>query len=127
MMAPKKLDKTEWSCYLQPFQDPKDRKPIWRFPREIPIEKKPANVYREVEAYSKWLTETELPKLLFYADPGAILTREQVDWCEQNMSNLRVLRVPGGGHHFLQESSPEFLGKHLANWYLSISKSKRKS
>ena len=65
--------------------------------------------------------------MLFYAEPGAILTREQVDWCEQNMSNLKVLRVPGEASLPPGEPAPRFLGKHLASWYFSITPPKKKS
>src|SRR5262249_3193093 len=38
LVEPYKLTREEWEAYRKPFKKPGDRKPIWRFPQEIPIE-----------------------------------------------------------------------------------------
>jgi haloalkane dehalogenase len=40
----RKLSEEEMSVYRAPFATPESRRPTWRFPNEIPIEGKPADV-----------------------------------------------------------------------------------
>jgi MFS family permease len=44
---------------------------VW--PRQIPIEGKPADVTAIVESYGKAMPQSALPKLLIVAEPGAII------------------------------------------------------
>jgi haloalkane dehalogenase len=116
------LSDEEMERYREPFLEPESRKPLWRWPNEIPIEGEPADVAETVAAYNAWLQQTDLPKLLFYAEPGAILPAPVVDWCRQNLKNLSVVNV-GRGIHFLQEDHPDLIGSELAKWYGSLASS----
>ncbi|MDX1577122.1 MAG: haloalkane dehalogenase, partial [Gemmatimonadota bacterium] len=106
----------EMERYREPFRDPESRKPVWRWPNEIPIEGEPADVAEAVGAYNAWLQETELPKLLFHAKPGALMRPEAVEWCRAHLANLETVDV-GRGIHFLQEDAPHEIGRGLADWY----------
>ncbi len=68
-----------------------------------------------IATYSGWLQETELPKLLFYATPGAIVPPPLVEWCVANLKNLETVDL-GQGIHFLQEDHPHEIGAALADW-----------
>jgi haloalkane dehalogenase len=61
------LTEEEMNRYREPFKDPASRKPVWRWPNEIPIAGEPADVAEAVETYNRWLKSSELPKLLVYA------------------------------------------------------------
>jgi haloalkane dehalogenase len=113
------LTEEEMDHYREPFREPESRKPVWRWPNEIPIEGEPADVVEAVATYNKWLQGSELPKLLFYATPGAILQAPLVAWCRENLRNLRVVEL-GEGIHFLQEDHPHRIGSELARWYGSL-------
>jgi len=115
----RRLSEAEMDRYREPFLDPPSRKPLWRWPNEIPIEGEPADVVEAVAAYSEWLQQTQLPKLLLHADPGVILPALVVDWCRTNLPNLADLSV-GAGLHFLQEDNPEGIGRALAEWYCRL-------
>ena len=67
------------------------RKAIRQWPREVPISGVPADNHGVIAAYHEWLTETPLPKLLFYASPGAIIKKEELAWCRENLSNLETV------------------------------------
>ena len=110
------LSEEEMDRYREPFQEPESRKPVWRWPNEIPIEGEPADVVEAVATYNRWLQQTELPKLLFYARPGAIMQAPLVAWCRENLKNLQVVDL-GEGIHFLQEDHPHLIGSELARWY----------
>ncbi len=113
------LTEEEKNHYREPFRNPASRKPVWRWPNEIPIEGQPADITKAVEAYNHWLQKTKLPKLLFYATPGAILPSPIVEWCRQNLKNLKAVDI-GKGIHYLQEDNPHLIGSELAKWYHSL-------
>ena len=112
----RKLTAAEMNHYREPFKEPASRKPVWRWPNEIPIAGEPADVVEAVAAYNGWLQRSDLPKLLFHATPGALLRAPMVEWCKQNLKNLKTVDL-GKGLHFLQEDHPNRIGSELATWY----------
>ena len=102
--------------YREPFREVKSRKPIWRWPNEIPIAGEPPDVTEAVLSYNQKLQESELPKLLFYATPGALMPAPIVEMTTAHLKNLKTVDV-GQGIHFLQEDHPHFIGSELARWY----------
>lgn len=112
----RKLTEEEMNHYRAPYKEPASRKPLWRWPNEIPIAGEPPDVVEAVAAYNAWLRQSQLPKLLFYASPGAILREPLVQWCRQNLKNLKTVDL-GRGIHFLQEDNPHHMGAELAAWY----------
>jgi haloalkane dehalogenase len=115
----RKLTEKELNFYREPFRKIKDRKPMWRWPNEIPIEGKPADVTEIVQAYNRKLRESSLPKLLFFAHPGGILKEPMVKWCQQNLKNLKTRDI-GNGIHYLQEDNPHLIGTELLSWYQGL-------
>ena len=109
------LTGAEMDHYRRPFKDPASRKPVWRWPNEIPIEGEPADVARAVAGYNQKLQQSELPKLLFYAAPGGVITAPVVEWCRQNLKNLKIVDL-GPVIHFLQEDHPHVIGSEPAEW-----------
>jgi haloalkane dehalogenase len=116
----RKLSPEEMNHYREPFKEISSRKPVWRWPNEFPIAGEPADVVEMVETYNRWLQQTELPKLLFYGDPGVLIEARVLEWCKQNLKNLKTMDI-GPGLHFLQEDNPHLIGSELANWYRSLS------
>jgi haloalkane dehalogenase len=115
----RRLSKEERRQYLAPYPTVGSRKPVRQWPRELPIDGKPADVVGIVEAYHQWLQETDLPKLLFHANPGAIITPSEVDWCREHMRELETVDL-GAGLHYLQEDPPHEIGEQLAAWYRRV-------
>lgn len=111
----RKLGQAEMDAYREPYRKPASRKPLWAWPNQIPIAGEPPEVVAAVEAYNRWLVQTPLPKLLFYASPGALIRKAQVAWCRQNLSNLKTVDL-GAGIHFVQEDHPTLIGDELAAW-----------
>ena len=115
----RKLTDEEMNNYREPFRNPESRKPVWRWPNEIPIAGDPADVTEAVAVYNQKLQESELPKLLFTASPGAIVTAPVVQWCKASLKNLKIVDI-GDGIHYLQEDNPHLIGAELAKWYSEI-------
>lgn len=104
----------EMAVYRRPFQEPgESRRPTLAWPREIPIDGEPADVAEVVEANAAWLKQSPVPKLFINAEPGAILTGAQREFCRQ-FSNQKEVTVPG--IHFIQEDSPDEIAAALFNW-----------
>ncbi len=112
----RKLTEVEMNRYREPFPDPPSRKAVWRWPNEVPIEGEPKDVTEAVTAYHEWLKRSDVPKLLFHAQPGALIPAPAVDWCRQNLKNLKMVDI-GPGIHFLQEDNPHLIGEELGKWY----------
>jgi len=115
----RKLTETEKNHYREPFRTLKDRKPVWRWPNELPIEGRPVDVTNVVEQYSQKLVKSDLPKLLFYAQPGGLIPSKTVEWCQQHFKNIKTIDI-GPGIHYLQEDNPQLIGSELAQWYKNL-------
>ena len=114
------LTDEEMSVYRRPFINPgEDRRPTLTWPRQIPIEGEPEDVHDIVKEYAAWLRETEIPKLFVNAEPGAILTGPQREFCRQFRNQTEVTVA---GTHFLQEDSPHEIGEAIAEWRRGIIK-----
>ena len=113
------LTPEEMDTYRAPFLDPPTRKPVWRWPNEIPIDGEPSDVVELVQQYTDWLTRSTVPKLLLYAQPGAILRADLVAWCTEHIEALTSVDI-GPGLHFVQEDQPHAIGRALRDWYRHI-------
>lgn len=111
----RQLSSCELDHYRQPFQDPRARKPVWRFPNELPIAGEPTDVAAVQLRYLTWLQKTEVPKLLIFANPGALTPEAMVIWAKANLRNLETVDV-GAGIHNLQEDHASEIGQAIARW-----------
>ena len=112
----RKLTDDEMQAYREPFIEPSSRKPVWRWPNEIPVDGQPEEVVQLVDNYTSWLATSEVSKLLLYATPGALIRKEQVLWCRDHIKNLEMVDL-GSGLHFVQEDCPDEIGRALREWY----------
>ena len=115
----RKLSDEEMNRYREPYADPPSRKPLWRWPNEIPIEGEPADVVEIVQAYSEWFGKSDVQKLLLHAQPGALIRGPLLEWCRNNMRNLKTVDI-GAGSHFIQEDQPHAIGEAIAEWYRGL-------
>jgi haloalkane dehalogenase len=111
----RQLSDQEMRHYRQPFLETAAREPLWRFPNEIPIEGKPADVWEKVHKYMEWLLKTELPKLFFWATPGVIITKDTAETFIKELKNTESVYL-GPGLHYLQEDYPHDIGRELDQW-----------
>ncbi|GIS85552.1 MAG: haloalkane dehalogenase 3 [Woeseia sp.] len=112
------LDADEMNEYRRPFlSSGEDRRPTLSWPREIPIEGEPGNVCQIVNEYAQWMKTNNIPKLFINAEPGAITTGKIRDFC-RSWKNQTEVTVKG--IHFIQEDSPDEIGKALSKWYKEL-------
>lgn len=112
----RKLSDTEMDYYREPFRTKSDRLPIMGFINELPVAGKPGAIDSLVANYCERLKRSKIPKLLIYADPGAITTAGDVSWCFENLTNLKAVNI-GPGIHFHQEDNPNAVGREIAEWH----------
>jgi len=118
-MIVRQLTDAEMDAVRAPFTDPSTRLPLWRWPNEIPIGGEPADVHEIISAYAARLQESDLPKLFFHADPGAITPPPMVEMIKQSYKNLKTVDI-GQGIHFIQEDNPHLIGEEIAAWYKTL-------
>ena len=110
----RKLGEAEMAEYRRPFaQAGEGRRPTLSWPRQIPVEGEPADVVAVVEDYARWLSASDVPKLFVNAEPGSILVGRQRELCRRwpNQAEMTVK-----GSHFVQEDSPEEIGRAVADF-----------
>jgi haloalkane dehalogenase len=115
----RKLSDEEMLNYRRPFAEPGEgRRPTLTFPREIPIEGQPADVFEVVTAYDEWLKVSTVPKLFLKAEPGGILSAgPDVEFARSLPAQTEVTIA---GVHYVQEDSPDEIGRAIADWSGSL-------
>ncbi len=110
------LNTEEMERYRAPYREAgESRRPTLTWPREIPVDGEPADVAQIVREYGKWLAKSRVAKLFVNADPGSILVGPQRDFC-RSWPNQQEVTVRGS--HFIQEDSPDEIGRALAAFVL---------
>ena len=114
----RRFREAEMAVYRRPFMEPGEaRRPTLTWPRQIPIDGEPPEVAAVVNDYGAWLSQSRVPKLFINAEPGAILTGAQREFC-RDWPNQTEVTVPG--NHFLQEDAPDAIGTAIATWLSEI-------
>jgi haloalkane dehalogenase len=115
----RKLTDEEMSVYGAPFSTPASRRPTWRFPNELPIEGKPADVYSTMEKAHHALAESSYPKLLFVGNPGALISPAVAEGFVKSLKNCRIVQL-SSGLHYLQEDHPDVIGANIKEWLIEL-------
>jgi haloalkane dehalogenase len=115
----RKLTGEEMAVYRAPFSTPQSRRPTWRFPNELPIAGQPADVVATVEKAHASLAASTYPKLLFAADPGALVSPAMAEDLAQKLHDCRFVKL-GAGIHYLQEDHPEAIGRSVGEFIAEV-------
>ena len=114
----RRLSDDELAAYRAPFAKAgEDRRAMLTWLREIPIEGETSEVVRVAADYGRWVADSPIPKLFISAEPGAVITGRHREFCRTwcNQTEVTV-----DGIHFIQEDSPEKIGKALAAFVSSL-------
>jgi haloalkane dehalogenase len=105
--------------YRRPFAEPGEgRRPTLTWVRQIPIDGEPADVADIAAAYADWLAASSVPKLFIRGEPGAILASgANLDFA---LGLPAQTEVTVAGVHYLQEDSPDEIGKYAADWIATL-------
>lgn len=119
MMSGRELSNKEMAAYRKPFPTVKSRKPVARWPREIPLDGVPADNTRRIGANYEWLKRADVPLLMMYADPGMIWTEQTRPQLVADLPRMKSVSV-GSGLHYLQEVQPTKIGRTVAEWVKTL-------
>lgn len=109
------LTDDEMTEYRRPFTTPgESRRPTLTWVRQIPIDGEPADVHAAAASYADWLATSTLPKLFLRAEPGAILSGDAMIETVRAWPELTEVAI--SGIHFVQEDSPDEIGRAIAQW-----------
>jgi haloalkane dehalogenase len=112
------LSADEMAEYRRPFlQAGDDRWPTLQWAREVPLSGEPADVHDRIAAYSAWLRTAPLPKLFIDAEPGVFITG-RIKRLASSFPNQH--RVVVASLHFVQEDTPDEVGRAIAGWLEQI-------
>jgi haloalkane dehalogenase len=117
------LSDAEMEVYRAPFPTPRSRLPTWRFPNELPIAGEPRDVYATLEQAHAALAASCYPKLLFAADPGALVSPAFARDFASRLHDCRLVEL-GRGIHFLQEDHPDTIGREVSAFIAEIERGK---
>jgi haloalkane dehalogenase len=107
------------SVYRAPFATPESRRPIWRFPNELPIAGEPADVYSTLEKAHRALAQSSYPKLLFVGNPGSLVSPAFAEKFAKELKNCKLVQL-GSGLHYLQEDHAEVIGTTVKEWLTDL-------
>jgi len=107
----------EMDAYRAPYPTVASRKPVWQWPRQVPIPGvgPDENVAIIQDYFENYLTQSTVPKLFLYATPGFFGNAEVGDLFENIFPNTTSQGV-GSGNHFIQEDSPHRIGLAINQW-----------
>jgi haloalkane dehalogenase len=104
--------------YRRHYRNPgPSRMPMLAWTRDLPMAGEPADVVEIVESYSRFLSTSRIPKLFIDAEPAGFLVGAQREFC-RSWPNQQVVTLQGS--HFLQEDSPEEVGKAAARFVAKV-------
>jgi haloalkane dehalogenase len=108
-------DKAE---YRRPYLVPgESRRPTLEWPRELPRGGNPADTVQLVTSYTDWFAASDVPKLFVRVNPGAIIPAGPLLEFVRGFKNQKEVSVFGS--HFVQEISPDAIGRALSEWMSS--------
>ena len=114
----RELTSDEMEEYRRSFEPVgESRRPTLTWPRQIPIDGEPQSVVKVVDDYAAWLSQSSIPKLFINANPGAILTGKQREYC-RGWPNVTEVGVKGS--HFIQEDSAAEISDALTDWLAKL-------
>ena len=111
----REIDEATMNEVRRPFREAgENRRATLTWPRQIPIEGKPADVAELMDVLSNWMQTNAVPKLFINVEPGQIVFENDLriirSWPNQTEVTVRGLHHP-------QEDSPDAIGRALAAWY----------
>ncbi len=116
LLKSRTFTETEKEYYRAPFKNAgEDRRPLISF--QLPIEGINPHIVSMCVDYSVWMSENQIPKLFIKANPGYLITERFYNICHKwkNQTEFEV-----DGYHYIQETSPEFVGNAIAKFLKTI-------
>ena len=92
-MINRNITQAEMAVYRAPFPDEHSRRVIPPWPNMIPIGGEPAHTTAVVNRYNAWLKQTDMPMIVTYVSPGALIPPDTAQWLTTQIENLETAYV----------------------------------
>lgn len=99
------LTDADRDAYRAPFESIGRRRAILRLVREIPVGGDPTDMADVLHAVDSGLADPQLPKLLLYATPGAVIDAPYREQIVSRAKNLTTFHIGPAGHFTPEEQS----------------------
>lgn len=128
LLTDRKLTEDEIEAYCSPYPDAESRRALWRWPTQVPLWDParhplgiagPQDVLQELIQNGKWLTTSEIPKLIFTMTHG-MTTPAMGTWLAGNSPGVTIAEL-GSGRHYSPETHPEKMSEALIDFIGSLS------
>lgn len=118
LLTERQFTPIERAYYEKPFLIPgEDRRS--QLGSEIPVNGRPEHTNKIVTDYGNWLAKSDIPKLYIQANPGHF-GRANLHEFSSKWPNQKHIEVHG--KHFIQETTPDIIGKALADFVRDLRK-----
>lgn len=108
------LTKEEMDEYRRPFLHPgEDRRVMLSWARQLPFEGDSSDEVSIIKKYSRWLSQSRVPKLFIESEPGTMQPNARA-LCNTWPAQTKIIVK---GIHYVQEDSPDAIGTAIATWY----------
>ncbi|MEL6706087.1 MAG: haloalkane dehalogenase [Bacteroidota bacterium] len=117
----RRLTEDEMHAYREPFatEDVRARVLTPLGPAAMPKKGRSQDAWDAagmMDTYADWLRTTNIPKLLLWARPGLIASPSAVRQAKRTFTNLKSVKLPGRGVHFLAEDHPDAIAAEVARF-----------
>ena len=112
----RELSEAEMDAYREPFPTFGSRLPTLVWPRQIPFDGSPEDVAARMRPFVDWLPTSSVPKLMFYFEPGALVTKEEAEKIGRDWTNTEA-KFLGDGIHFVQEDNAPAIAAAIVGWH----------
>lgn len=111
------LEDEVMSQYRAPYQSAESRKPLWQWPRQVPIIGlgPDENIAIVQQYFENYLTVDPVPKLFLYCTPGFFGNANSASFFGSALPNFSSTNL-GPGLHFVQEDQPHRIGLAINEW-----------
>ena len=94
------------------------RRPTLAWTQQLPLGGTPEENDAIFKTYSAWLQETDIPKLFFRGEPGALIADNVLLDFVRTFKNQKEVMLYGA--HNLQDTSPDAMGRAMAEWIAGL-------
>ena len=113
--GPQAEPRSRWIITARLSSIPPHVNPCTVFQTTLPSRGNPRRLSASWRAAHAWLLANDLPKLLFWGQPGVIITEDLANWYTEHLHHSRTVNL-GPGLHYLQEDNPHLIGREIVAW-----------
>src|SRR5262249_5603199 len=101
------------------FATPEARRPVLRFPNELPIAGEPSDVYSKMEQPHRALGQSSYPKLIIVGNPVSLVPPDFSETVAKRLKDCKDIQLRTGSHYG-QEDHGGVIGTTVKEWLIDL-------